>query len=110
MHRKDPRVWHGLVDNDQWQASYLAGDKLAELNFWLGGKPMAATAAATGNSGATGAASPARHAVHAVSSVGNPVGNPVRKRGTSVATRVAKSTSSSKRAPAGKQKSKRKPS
>jgi hypothetical protein len=106
MHRKDPRVWHGLVDNDQWQASYLAGDKLAELNFWLGGKPIAATAAAAGNSGATGAASPARHAVHAVSSVGNPV----RKRGTSVATRVAKSTSSSKRAPASQRKSKRKPS
>jgi len=35
-HRQDPKVWHGLVDNDQWQASHLAGDQLAELEFWLG--------------------------------------------------------------------------
>lgn len=35
-HRNDPKVWHGLVDNDQWQASYLAGDQLAEIEFWLG--------------------------------------------------------------------------
>ncbi len=35
-HRQDPKVWHGLVDNDTWQADYLAGDHLAEYQFWLG--------------------------------------------------------------------------
>jgi len=34
-HRKDPKVWHGLVDNATWQDSYLQGDELAELRFWL---------------------------------------------------------------------------
>src|SRR5271166_6279337 len=37
-HRADPNVWHGLVDNDQWQSGYLAGDELKEINFWLGAK------------------------------------------------------------------------
>jgi phosphatidylserine/phosphatidylglycerophosphate/cardiolipin synthase-like enzyme len=35
-HRQDPRVWHGLVDNDQWQGNYLKGDRLNELRFWSG--------------------------------------------------------------------------
>jgi hypothetical protein len=35
-HRQDPKVWHGLVDNDSWQDDYLAGDELAEIRFWLG--------------------------------------------------------------------------
>ena len=35
-HRNDPRVWHGLVDNDQWQHSYLKGSELAEIQFWMG--------------------------------------------------------------------------
>ena len=49
-HRTDPKVWHGLVDNDEWQTSHLAGDELAELKFWLDQKsggsaaPMRATA------------------------------------------------------------------
>jgi len=43
-HRKDPQVWHGLVDNDQWQTGYLSGDKLAELKFWLGEKAVGAPA------------------------------------------------------------------
>ncbi|HZC58908.1 MAG TPA: phospholipase D-like domain-containing protein [Chthoniobacterales bacterium] len=37
-HRADPNVWHGLVDNDQWQSDYLAGDELKEIKFWLGAK------------------------------------------------------------------------
>lgn len=37
-HRQDPRVWHGLVDNDSWQSSYLGGSELAELEFWMGDK------------------------------------------------------------------------
>ncbi len=35
-HRADPNVWHGLVDNDQWQSNYLQGQHLAEVDFWLG--------------------------------------------------------------------------
>ncbi len=34
-HRNDPKVWHGLVDSDDWQASHLQGDQLNEINFWL---------------------------------------------------------------------------
>ncbi len=34
-HRQDPKVWHGLVDNDTWQNDYLKGDHLAEYLFWL---------------------------------------------------------------------------
>src|SRR5262249_58740865 len=37
-HRQDPQVWHGLVDSDKWQDSYLdkSGDDLKEILFWLG--------------------------------------------------------------------------
>ena len=41
-HRKDASVWHGPVDNDQWQAGYLGGDERKELNFWLGNKSVGA--------------------------------------------------------------------
>jgi phosphatidylserine/phosphatidylglycerophosphate/cardiolipin synthase-like enzyme len=50
-HRKDPAVWHGLVDNDVWQSSYLSGAHLEELKFWFSGQPAAAStpvAASTG--------------------------------------------------------------
>ena len=43
-HRQDPKVWHGLVDNDQWQAGYLTGNDLAELKFWMGAKAAAPVA------------------------------------------------------------------
>lgn len=69
-HRQDPKSWHGLVDNDQWQATYLAGDSLAELQFWLGEQAapqVAAAAAAVGGSAAAAAAAPQRHSVHATS-------------------------------------------
>jgi hypothetical protein len=58
-HRKDPKVWHGLVDNDTWQASHLQGDQLKEIEFWLSEK-IAAPAVSS-------AAAPAPHRVHAVS-------------------------------------------
>ncbi len=53
-HRQDPKVWHGLVDNDAWQQGYLKGDDLAELEFWMGEPaaavaPQAATSAHTVN-------------------------------------------------------------
>jgi len=35
-HRNDPRVWHGLMDTDSWQDSYLTGSELQELEFWMG--------------------------------------------------------------------------
>jgi hypothetical protein len=46
-HRKDPKVWHGLVDNDQWQAGHLAGEPLKELKFWLGDASVSAAAPAS---------------------------------------------------------------
>jgi phosphatidylserine/phosphatidylglycerophosphate/cardiolipin synthase-like enzyme len=50
-HRQDPKVWHGLVNRDDWQNDYLAGDELAELTFWMGSyqpaKATATTVAAT---------------------------------------------------------------
>ena len=72
MHRQDPKVWHGLVDNDQWQPDYLAGDELAELKFWLAEKPASAPApGAPAQTAAPGepppAAPPERHAAHTVS-------------------------------------------
>ncbi len=47
QHRQDPKVWHGLADNDQWQDSHLTGDQLAEVEFWMGeGEPAIARAPA----------------------------------------------------------------
>jgi phosphatidylserine/phosphatidylglycerophosphate/cardiolipin synthase-like enzyme len=59
-HRQDPKVWHGLVDNDTWQADYLAGDHLAESRFWLG---TPATAGGTATPPASGG--PAAHSTTA---------------------------------------------
>jgi hypothetical protein len=58
-HRQDPRSWHGLVDNDQWQASYLVGDRLNELNFWSGDGAGVAAPGLTISSVATRAPRPA---------------------------------------------------
>jgi phosphatidylserine/phosphatidylglycerophosphate/cardiolipin synthase-like enzyme len=41
-HRQDPKVWHGLVDNDRWQQNYLAGADRSELDFWMGAHDGAA--------------------------------------------------------------------
>jgi hypothetical protein len=50
-HRQDPKIWHGLVNRDNWQNDYLVGDELAELTFWMGAyqpaKAAATAAAAT---------------------------------------------------------------
>jgi phosphatidylserine/phosphatidylglycerophosphate/cardiolipin synthase-like enzyme len=78
-HRQDPKVWHGLLDTDQWQASYLTGDELAELQFWLGEKPVSApakTAAAAAGHGVSRSAAAlpvaVRQPAHAVSTGGAP--------------------------------------
>jgi phosphatidylserine/phosphatidylglycerophosphate/cardiolipin synthase-like enzyme len=36
LHRQDPNAWHGPKDTDTWQTSYLSGDSLRELQFWMG--------------------------------------------------------------------------
>jgi phosphatidylserine/phosphatidylglycerophosphate/cardiolipin synthase-like enzyme len=46
-HRQDPKVWHGLVDNDSWQGGYLTGNDLAEIQFWFGSHQGVAGATAT---------------------------------------------------------------
>ncbi|MGA7805056.1 phospholipase D-like domain-containing protein [Bradyrhizobium sp.] len=46
-HRQDPKVWHGLVNRDDWQNGYLSGAELAEMTFWMGAyRPAPAVAAA----------------------------------------------------------------
>jgi len=71
-HRADPTVWHGLVDKDQWQAGYLAGDELKELKFWLAEKTDAApvepsTGTAPGAPAPPAAPTRVYHAIHAAS-------------------------------------------
>jgi PLD-like domain len=61
-HRADPKVWHGPVDNDAWQASYLSGSELAEIKFWLG----EASGAAPPPPPPGGGGNAPRSAVHAV--------------------------------------------
>jgi hypothetical protein len=101
-HRQDPNVWHGLVDNDQWQASYLSGSELAELKFWLGGKPGSASAkpARGPASGATSPpAAPGPHAAHTVSTHTPPAGKAPRKaRKTSARAKSTKKRPPTKRA------------
>ena len=58
-HRQDPKVWHGLVDNDSWQTGHLTGTDLAEIQFWLGSHQSVAGAVGTpqpasGGAGADG--------------------------------------------------------
>lgn len=40
-HQSDPNAWHGLQDNDAWQAGHLEGADGAELKFWAGGAKVA---------------------------------------------------------------------
>ena len=54
----NPEMWHGLVDNDQWQASYLEGDSLKEIKFWFGDMSAATPAPAGGAAPAAAAAVP----------------------------------------------------
>jgi len=77
-HLKDPRVWHGLVDTDTWQQSYLSGPELEELKFWLaedhamaaaaGGPPPGGSGASTHppSGGGKGTAPKRHHPAHRV--------------------------------------------
>ena len=70
-HRNDPKVWHGLVDNDQWQQGYLAGTQLDEIKFWMAGASKASAGSAA-SEGASPISARDREAIapkiHAVSS------------------------------------------
>ena len=71
-HRADPNVWHGLVDDDKWQDSYLTGDELKEIKFWLGVLPdtvpvAASTGAAPGAPEQPAPQAPARRRIHSAS-------------------------------------------
>jgi phosphatidylserine/phosphatidylglycerophosphate/cardiolipin synthase-like enzyme len=56
-HAADPTAWHGLQDNDTWQAGHLTDEK-DELQFWIGGGKVAAQANQDKVAAATSAASP----------------------------------------------------
>jgi hypothetical protein len=51
IHRQDPKFWHGLADDDQWQSGHLQGASLAEIQFWFGQPPATAGTPAAPASG-----------------------------------------------------------
>ena len=112
-HRQDPKVWHGLVDNDAWQASYLTGDELAETKFWLGQATAAAAKAleaAAGAAAMVSATAPVPHRIHSVSSKDSPA-PPAKKRATKKERPGAKKKAAIKpvvKSPSKKAKKKRK--
>jgi phosphatidylserine/phosphatidylglycerophosphate/cardiolipin synthase-like enzyme len=81
-HRQDPKVWHGLVDNDAWQASYLTGDPLAETKFWLGQSAAAPAKALAATANAGPAASPHATSTHAIAAVSSKdsLARPLKKK------------------------------
>lgn len=60
-HRKDPKVWHGLTDDDKWQAGHLSGDHLAELQFWMAKKLDKPAIATVGSATHKPKSSPIKH-------------------------------------------------
>jgi hypothetical protein len=96
-HRQDPKVWHGLVDNDSWQGGYLTGDDLAEIQFWLGShQPVAGAAATPQPPGAVPAHEPSAN-------IAPPAPEPVRRKAA-----AARKKSAAKSKAAGKKKSAKK--
>ena len=96
-HRQDPKAFHGLEDDDAWQAGHLQGDALNELKFWLGSPAIAGGNAAPPP--ASGG-SPARSA-----STTGPA--PAQKK--TPAKNKPKPTVAKKKAPAKKKKAAKKP-
>jgi phosphatidylserine/phosphatidylglycerophosphate/cardiolipin synthase-like enzyme len=41
-HNQDAKAWHGLIESDSWQSTYLTDSELAEINFWMGESPTPA--------------------------------------------------------------------
>jgi phosphatidylserine/phosphatidylglycerophosphate/cardiolipin synthase-like enzyme len=101
-HRQDPQVWHGLVDSDKWQDSYLDenSDDLKEILFWLG--QHAASGAPPAPSPPPGPApdgTPAR----AVIATGPARGSPRPRKGPGKGTKkTAKTKKAKKKTPAKK--------
>ena len=75
-HRDDPKVWHGLEDNDTWQNGHLQGDQLAELKFWIGEAAAEAHAAAASASAQDAGEAAPRYQAHAVSTRAASHGHP----------------------------------
>lgn len=73
-HRQDPKVWHGLVDNDTWQDGYLTGAHLAETKFWMGDSTGAAPAAVAS------VPTPARRKIRSASSKDSPSAKPAKTK------------------------------
>jgi hypothetical protein len=80
-HRADPKVWHGLVDNDTWQASYLQGDDLAELKFWTAEPAQTIQAAAAAAPAGGSHTVSGRYRAHAVSTHKTPAAQKPPKKG-----------------------------
>ena len=111
-HERNPQVWHGLVDNADWQAGYLqtGSNDLAEIKFWLGegasapaaaGQPQPAPASGGTQARVATATGPSPHASNRRRS-GSPAKKSPAKKGRSQSRRAsaAKKTPSTKRAPA----------
>ncbi len=62
-HRQDPKVWHGLEDDDTWQAGHLTGNELAEIEFWLGEEEAAGGAAGGGQASTPVTPESPKHAI-----------------------------------------------
>lgn len=101
-HRQDPKVWHGLVDNDSWQAGYLTGDDLAEIQFWLGSHQSVA--------GASGTPPPpsAVPAHQPLPNVAPPASKPVRHKAAAARKKSPAKSKAAKRKPAKKAAAKHK--
>jgi phosphatidylserine/phosphatidylglycerophosphate/cardiolipin synthase-like enzyme len=79
-HRQDPKEWHGLEDDDTWQAGHLTGDNLAELKFWLGEEEAAGGASGGPVSGAhVPTAVPSAGSTHAVGKTHAPKPGPAHR-------------------------------
>jgi phosphatidylserine/phosphatidylglycerophosphate/cardiolipin synthase-like enzyme len=105
-HRQDPKVWHGLVDNDSWQGGYLTGNDLAEIQFWFGSHQGVAGAAATPQSpSAVPAHEPSANIAPPVPKPGQ---KPVRKAAAARKKSAAKSKAAGRKRSATKKKSAKK--
>ena len=109
-HRQDPKVWHGLVEQDSWQNDYLSGDHLSEIQFWLGSHAAIAGGAAPAPGGvpartvsATGPAPAQKKARAAGKKTPAKKKAPTKKR--KAAKKSAKKKSAKKKSPAKKRKS-----
>ena len=107
-HLQDPKVWHGLVDNDSWQNDYLTGDHLAEIEFWLGAVAGGASAPPPGGPARTAsAAGPALAPTPASAPApASPAQPPQSAAGATTSARKKATASAKDKAPVAKKASK----